>query len=284
VAEILVVGGGMTGDGSRLGSSYALVTGDRAYLLDCGEGCGLQMECHGLDPLSIRAVFITHMHHDHVAGLFGLLFRFWAYCRRQEDVPEAIRGFSSWRQLPASAIPDSLTVGVPEEAVDAVEAFLPTLYLAKELWHLALRIQPIRTGPFYKDDVLRALAFPTGHLSSQPLNRQLPEQYPWIQLQSFGFVIHVQGTRLVYSGDLALSGEAGVEEFRPHAEQADVIISEVAHVPPEHLVRMLARTDASRILLVHVHPKLRERLADVLDGYSDPRFVLAENGTRYPVA
>lgn len=282
--EILVVGGGIEGDGNPLGSCYVLLVGDGAYVLDCGDGCGLQLNGPGLDLLSVRAAFITHMHHDHVAGLFGFLFKFWASCRREEDVPEAIRDFSSWRPMPESAVPDSLTVAVPEEAVDAVEEFLPTLYLARELWRLDLRIRPVHEGLFYEDGVVRASAFPTGHLSSQPLNQRLPGQYPRIKLQSFGFVVDVQGTKLVYSGDLALAGEAGVDELRPYAQQADVIIAEVAHVPVEYHVNMLADTDASCILLVHVHSKLREHLLETLNTISDPRFILAENGTRYSVS
>jgi hypothetical protein len=198
-------------------------------------------------------------------------------------VPEAIRGYSSWGRLSESALPERLTVAVPGEAVQALEAFLPSVYLAKELWRFPLDVLPVREGPFYRDDVVEVSAFPTGHLSSQPLNRQLPVKYPWIKLECFGFTISLGGAKLVYSADLALAGEAGVEEFRPYAETADVIITEVAHVPPEYHLKMLARTAAKRIVLVHVHEKLGDRVQAALTAQADERFVLARNGMRIPI-
>ena len=283
MAEIVIVGGGSDPHNCPVGRSYALVTQGQSYLLDCGDGCGALLRRNGIDPLSVRAVFISHMHYDHMAGLFGFLFGVWAYCRREEDVPEAIREYSSWGRLPDSALPDSLNVAVPQEAVQALASFLPTVYLANELWRFPLHILPIQAGAFYRDDVIEASAHPTGHLSSQPLNHILPHEYPWIGLECFGFTIEVEGTRLVYSADLALAGEAGVEEFRPYVQEADVIITEVAHVPPEYHIEMLASTRANRIILVHVHDKLENRLQAALRAHADERFILAQNGMRIPI-
>ena len=283
MAEIVILGGGQDPQDCPVGRSYALVTESGTYLLDCGDACGALLRRNGIDPLSVRAVLITHMHYDHMSGLFGFLFGVWAYCRREEDVPEAIRGFSSYGRLPESALPNALTVAVPEEAVEALERFLPSLYLAKELWRFPLHIMPIREGPFYTDDIIDASAFPTGHLSSQPLNRVLPAKYPQIKLECFGLTIEVDGLRLVYSADLASAGEAGVEEFRPYAEGADVIITEVAHVPPEYHLEMLAGTAAKQIILVHVHEKLGDRVQAALMAQADERFVLARNGMRLPI-
>jgi ribonuclease BN (tRNA processing enzyme) len=282
MAEIVVLGGGRDPNDCPVGRSYALVAQGTTYLLDCGDGCGALLRRNGIDPLSVRAVFITHMHYDHMAGLFGFLFGVWAYCRREEDVPEAIRQYSSWGRLPESSLPDLLTVAVPEEAVEALESFLPSVYLAQELWRFPLRILPIRSGLFYQDDVIETSAFPTGHLSSQPLNQVLPAKYPRIKLECFGLTLEVEGLRLVYSADLALAGEAGVEEFRPYAQEADVIITEVAHVPPEYHLAMLAETAATKVILVHVHEKLGSRLQTALQAQDDERFILAHNGMRIP--
>ena len=280
MAELVVVGGGRDSDGCPLGRCYAVQTGERAYLLDCGDSCGALLRRRGIDPLSVRAVLISHMHYDHMAGLFQFLFGVWAYCRREEDVPEAIREYSSWGRLPESALPESLTVAAPAEAVQSLEQFLPAVYLARELWRFPLHVAPVHVGPFYADGRLRVLAHETGHLSSQPANRGLPARYPWLRLESFGFTVEVDGARLVYSGDLALSGEAGVEEFRPYAEGADVILTEVAHVPLEYHLNMLRRTEAREIVLVHVHEKLADRLDAYLARIRDKRFILAENGLR----
>jgi ribonuclease Z len=55
-------------------SSVAVVLDQVLVLLDCGEGTQWQLARAGLRPTSkLEAVFLTHLHGDHVTGLPGLL-------------------------------------------------------------------------------------------------------------------------------------------------------------------------------------------------------------------
>ena len=54
-------------------SAQVLEVHGRLFLLDCGEGTQQQMRRAHLSFLKVEAVFITHIHGDHVFGLFGLL-------------------------------------------------------------------------------------------------------------------------------------------------------------------------------------------------------------------
>ena len=121
MTELVVLGGGQDHAGCYSGSSYALVSDDRTYLLDCGEACAGRMGAFGVNPLSVRAVFISHMHYDHMAGLFNFLFGVWATCRTEEDVPIGIRDWASWGRLAEDALPTSLRVAVPEKSVQSLE-------------------------------------------------------------------------------------------------------------------------------------------------------------------
>jgi ribonuclease Z len=278
--ELVILGGGPDAAGCYAGSSYALVSDGRTYLLDCGEGAAGRMAAFGVNPLSVRAAFITHMHYDHMAGLFNLLFSVWATCRREEDVPIGIRDWASWGRLADDALPTSLRVAVPQGAVQSLEQFLPAMYLARELWRFDFGILPIHPGLFYEDDRLRVSASPTSHLSSQPANRRVLARYPWLTLESYSLRVEMDGLRLVYSGDLALETPGGADELRPVAQDADIIISEVAHVQPELLLEMLAQTQAQRIILVHIHKNLRARVETLVAQRGDSRFVCAQNGMR----
>lgn len=54
-------------------SAQALSVHGRLLLLDCGEGTQQRIRQEHLSFVKIEAVFISHIHGDHVFGLFGLL-------------------------------------------------------------------------------------------------------------------------------------------------------------------------------------------------------------------
>ncbi|GAA1469192.1 MBL fold metallo-hydrolase [Microbacterium thalassium] len=60
-------------DGERTGIATAVVVGDRTYLVDAGSGVGRQMVRAGLPFGSLRGVFITHLHSDHIVDLGALM-------------------------------------------------------------------------------------------------------------------------------------------------------------------------------------------------------------------
>ncbi|MGC8661407.1 MAG: ribonuclease Z [Nitrososphaeria archaeon] len=53
--------------------SIVINTSEGQLMFDCGEGSQRQMLYAGLNPMKLKAVFITHMHFDHIMGLVGLL-------------------------------------------------------------------------------------------------------------------------------------------------------------------------------------------------------------------
>ena len=54
-------------------SAQMLSAGGRLFLIDCGEGTQQQMRrCH-FSFVRVEAIFISHIHGDHLFGLFGLL-------------------------------------------------------------------------------------------------------------------------------------------------------------------------------------------------------------------
>ncbi|MDR2801652.1 MAG: ribonuclease Z [Prevotellaceae bacterium] len=54
-------------------AAHVLNVHERLFLIDCGEGAQIQMLRAGLSISRFDAVFISHLHGDHVFGLFGLL-------------------------------------------------------------------------------------------------------------------------------------------------------------------------------------------------------------------
>lgn len=55
---------------------------EQHYLVDAGEGVQQQLIRYGINPLKIREVFISHLHGDHLFGLFPLISTLGLYGRR----------------------------------------------------------------------------------------------------------------------------------------------------------------------------------------------------------
>lgn len=57
----------------RFPTAHLLHAGERFFLIDCGEGTQIRMRQYGINPSRIHHILISHLHGDHVFGLFGLL-------------------------------------------------------------------------------------------------------------------------------------------------------------------------------------------------------------------
>ena len=75
---------------TRCGYANAVVVGDVAYIVDCGEGVHKQAWRSGISMhpdrrpkggSTVRAMFFTHLHSDHVIDFANLLLGFWPVAR-----------------------------------------------------------------------------------------------------------------------------------------------------------------------------------------------------------
>ncbi len=54
-------------------AAHVLNVHEQFFLVDCGEGTQHRLLKYGVNPLKINAIFISHLHGDHLFGIFGLI-------------------------------------------------------------------------------------------------------------------------------------------------------------------------------------------------------------------
>jgi len=75
---LLGVAGGPTPKKAASAPAQVILVGDRAYLVDCGDGVARQLTLAGVPFTALRHVFVTHHHSDHNADYGNLFLLLWA--------------------------------------------------------------------------------------------------------------------------------------------------------------------------------------------------------------
>jgi ribonuclease BN (tRNA processing enzyme) len=293
VNELVILGSGCgfaTQD--RFSTSIALLVDPNLYLFDCGEPCAALLFRHGIDAAATKALFISHMHHDHVSGLAAVLssisvarrstkvkFRPWSIDR---DAPW-YRSAISFPRLTAAAPTleerrSPIQLVIPAEATEALQVYLPAVCLDPSNLPFELNFSPVREGVTFSDERVRVTAVSSSHLSANPAHAQLKSQPLHLALQSYSYAVAVDKTKVVFSGDLTT-----LDELNPLLQDAELLIVEVAHYDPQEIGPFVRDLPLRRIVLTHIHPGLEERLPDLVRAWRDPRIQIAYDGKRIPL-
>ena len=235
-SRIIILGSSSgTPSPSRFCSSFLLETDRGKYLFDAGEGVSFSLLRNKVDFCQINHVFITHSHIDHLGGLF-LLIQLMHMTRRRT----------------------ALNIYLPEEAQEAVEKFLQTLYLFKEKVSLKLNFHPVKPNFVFKDEEIAVSAYLNRHLLG---NEEIIREYNFPnQMQSFCFVVNLDEKKIVYSGDIESSDDLAHIVF-----DADLLITECMHPRLDRLLSLITESRVKSAVFTHVPPELEGKEKEILE-------------------
>jgi ribonuclease Z len=204
-------------------SGILLEGAGQSLLLDCGGNAPRHFRAHDVSPDLPGAIWLSHMHSDHIGQFSMLIQSLWL---RQRRAPLHVFG--------------------PARVVQAMQDWLTRCILFPGLigfpieWHAVTPGQPVVQGPF------SLTAFATEHLGS--LAAQFQKDFPDTCYDCYGVTIDFAGRRCVYSADLAHPRELASALA---AGPVDALICELAHFPERELLRALVPYSVQALLIVH---------------------------------
>ena len=227
--SIRVLGcGDAFGSGGRMQTSFFVSSGGDRFLIDCGASALVAMRRYEVEPETIDAVLLSHLHGDHFGGLPFLLLQAHYIARRTR--PLIIAG-------PA---------GTEARLLDALEVLFPG---SSELqWRFPLDFVELRPDEATQINAITVRAFPVEHPSGAP---------------SLGLRIGLEGRVIGYSGDTRWTG-ALVDVAR----EADLFLCECYgyndkidhHLNYTTLMARLPELRPKRLVLTHMSDAMLARL------------------------
>ena len=83
---------------NRHHSAFILRFGSQKFMIDCGEGTQNRCLEYDINFQKIEVIFITHLHGDHILGLFGLINTMNLYSRKKKLTIYSIKGLNKLLQ------------------------------------------------------------------------------------------------------------------------------------------------------------------------------------------
>ncbi|MGZ7080208.1 MAG: MBL fold metallo-hydrolase [Thermoanaerobaculia bacterium] len=222
IAVLLLGTGYPRPDPQRAGAATAVIIGSKWFLVDAGRGATMRIAATPLKYDDMRAVFITHLHSDHTAGLPDLFNTSWQFGR--ETTPLPLYG------------PE----GIQKLATAMLQFFDADIHIRRDLVEkhpaagAAITVHRVTEGVVYDDGEVKVTAFLEDHKPVEP---------------AFGYRFEAHGKSIVVSGDTRPN-----PNLIRFARGADVLVLE-AYLP-EHFDRVDKPEVAA--MLKHYHTSAEE--------------------------
>lgn len=259
ITAILLGTGFPRPDVNHAGASTAIVVGNKWFVVDAGRGTTLRIAGTKQDYANLQAVFLTHLHSDHTAGLPDLFITSWQFGRKTR--PLELYGPAGTQQL-ADAM---------------LEFFEYDIHIRRDVMEkhpaagATIKVHTVVEGVVYDDGEVKVTAFAVDHKPVEP---------------AFGYRFDAHGHSIVISGDTrpndnlvkfakgadVLIHEAYLPEFFDRVDTPEVAARlKSYHTSAEDAGAIAARAGVKTLVLTHLIPageeeKFRQRASKTFPG------------------
>ena len=227
------------------GPATAVVVGSRVFLVDAGVGVERRLAAAGLPTNGLSAVFITHLHSDHVLGLSDVIFTSWVLGRTRPFPVYGPHGLSRMIDHLYKAFSEDIRIRTEGLEHESREGY---------------RVDVREIGPsvVYDSAGVRVTAFQVDHGEWR---------------EAYGYRFDVPGRSIVFSGDTRPS-----EELVRMATGIDILFHEVQ--PSDSTLHPGQRSAAEWATYVRAYHTTALQLGELAARARPKLLVVYHNGRR----
>ena len=262
--EIVLLGTGCPQcDPLRRGPANLVRAGGRQFLVDCGSGVAQRLVEAGTRGADIDALFLTHLHSDHLVDFYQLVMTSWHQGRTRPQRVFGPPGTSAFVEGTMALWASERAQRIAHERRASLAAF-------------EIEVAEIAPGTVWDADGVRVAAVAVAH---QPVKH------------AFGFVFENAGHRIAFSGDTAYcpalieaarGADALVHECFVHRElkavagvrSPETVAAVLSyHTPSDQVGKVAAEAGVRLLVLNHFVPTRFDReklLAEVAADFAGP--------------
>lgn len=222
----------------RKWTSVMICVGENTYVIDAGASVADGIIRAGRHLDSLRAVFITHQHGDHMNGL------------------PALTDIISWYYKNSDP-----AIFLPNEGIAEPLTSLTDYCLGGHIRDIDYRVT--HEGVIYDEEGVRVTAIPTKHISGG--------KFP-----SFAFLFEAEGKKVLFTGDLSHSCEDYPSVA--FEQELDLTVTEAAHFKLTQREDILSKTKTKKMYISHFYYKQNGDETEKFAADMPFEVVLAEDG------
>jgi len=212
------------------GKNHACIwclTQDRSILFDCGEGTSQQLMKFKLDRDQIDTIIISHMHPDHISGIYQLLLMFKLNERKTE-----------------------LRIFLPEQENEFAKT-LEMFYLFKPIMPFKIQIKNIKDL-----DMNWIVPLKNDHLYKY--KKLIKENSLRNRMLSYSFIISEQDKKLIYTSDVNK-----LDFVKDNSGEGDLVILDSLHPVYEELEKTI-KDQKFRFIVNHGYSESMKKLLPLI--------------------